>query len=375
LDYLGTVYGTTAHMTTLLVDHIGEHTGAHKIVFDTVPQITGLTASVPVVTDASKNLASVSYATFKSSLAIAQADVSGLTTGDSPTFVQGNFTTLHTTTILADHIGEHTGAHQVIFDNMIRADSGIGINVSANATVLLNINAGFTADTDNYGISSSVFQNTARSTRMVVGGALAATASFTSGTQGYCTGARGVANSTGSGGTTTAARAGDFIITITTGHTITYAQTIIAENPYKPAGTITYAYGLYLDDITSGSTNYGIYTSGSAQAYFGGNVSALSFTDRTVYPKDKQEAYNIIKSMVKKNDIDEIDHTKLHPKIKQTFKTVDFVYSADWNPITLEGTKTPVHRETVGRDLSMVVSSLVEIIKDLSDRIDQLEKM
>jgi len=47
---------------------------------------SGLTASVPVVTSAGKALASVSYATFKSSLAIAQADVSGLTTASSPTF-------------------------------------------------------------------------------------------------------------------------------------------------------------------------------------------------------------------------------------------------------------------------------------------------
>jgi len=48
-----------------------------------------------------------------------QAAVAGLTTSDSPTFNQGNFTTLHTTTILADHIGEHVGAHTVVFDNTI----------------------------------------------------------------------------------------------------------------------------------------------------------------------------------------------------------------------------------------------------------------
>jgi hypothetical protein len=47
--------------------------------------LSGLTASVPVVTGAGKALASVSYATFKASLAIAQADVSGLTTADGPT--------------------------------------------------------------------------------------------------------------------------------------------------------------------------------------------------------------------------------------------------------------------------------------------------
>ena len=48
--------------------------------------LSGLTASVPIVTDANKALASVTYAAFKASLAIAQADVSGLTTASSPTF-------------------------------------------------------------------------------------------------------------------------------------------------------------------------------------------------------------------------------------------------------------------------------------------------
>ena len=48
--------------------------------------LSGLTASLPIVTNASKALASVTYATFKASLAIAQADVAGLTTASSPTF-------------------------------------------------------------------------------------------------------------------------------------------------------------------------------------------------------------------------------------------------------------------------------------------------
>jgi hypothetical protein len=48
--------------------------------------LSGLTASLPIVTNASKALASVSYAAFKASLAIAQADVAGLTTASSPTF-------------------------------------------------------------------------------------------------------------------------------------------------------------------------------------------------------------------------------------------------------------------------------------------------
>lgn len=47
---------------------------------------SALTASVPVVTDGSKVLVSQSYANFKTSLSLAQADISGLTTASSPTF-------------------------------------------------------------------------------------------------------------------------------------------------------------------------------------------------------------------------------------------------------------------------------------------------
>lgn len=48
--------------------------------------LSDLTASVPVVTSALKVLTSQSYADFKTSLVLVQADIGGLTTGDSPTF-------------------------------------------------------------------------------------------------------------------------------------------------------------------------------------------------------------------------------------------------------------------------------------------------
>ena len=48
--------------------------------------LSGLTPSLPVVTDANKVLVSLSYTTFKTNLALAQADITGLKTSDSPTF-------------------------------------------------------------------------------------------------------------------------------------------------------------------------------------------------------------------------------------------------------------------------------------------------
>jgi len=42
-----------------------------------------------------------------------------VTSDASPTWNQGNFTTVHTTTLLVDHIGEHAAAHSIYFDNTI----------------------------------------------------------------------------------------------------------------------------------------------------------------------------------------------------------------------------------------------------------------
>ncbi len=49
--------------------------------------LSGLTASLPVVTGSAKELVSQTYANFKTSLSLAQADIAGLTTTSSPTFV------------------------------------------------------------------------------------------------------------------------------------------------------------------------------------------------------------------------------------------------------------------------------------------------
>jgi hypothetical protein len=55
---------------------------------------------------------------------------------------QVDATTLHTTTILADHIGEHTGAHTVVFDNLATTNIGIVPNADDGA-YLGTTNVGF----------------------------------------------------------------------------------------------------------------------------------------------------------------------------------------------------------------------------------------
>ena len=89
----------------------------------------------------------------------------------------------------------------------------------------------------------------------------------------------------------------------------------------------------------------------SGDIYTTGNMSALTITDRTPYPKDLKTAYNAVLSMNRLSDglydeNNQLDHDKLS----------DFVKSGD------------------GRNLSATVSAQNEVIKDLIKRIEELEK-
>ena len=94
-----------------------------------------------------------------------------------------------------------------------------------------------------------------------------------------------------------------------------------------------------------------LYVSGNI--YTTGNCSALSFTDRTPYPKDLETAYASVFSMERlpdgkydeNNKERQLEHSKLHPFIKAGN----------------------------GRDLSATVSAQNEVIKSLVKRIESLE--
>jgi len=79
------------------------------------------------------------------------------------------------------------------------------------------------------------------------------------------------------------------------------------------------------------------------QVYGSANCSMLSYTDRTPYPENLQVAYEAIDSVAGLNGT--IDKSKLHPILK----------------------------DKEDRNLSMTVSVLLEVIKDLKKRIEVLE--
>jgi hypothetical protein len=140
---------------------------------------------------------------------------------------------------------------------------------------------------------------------------------------------------------------------------------------YGVYGISTNLYSYGVRGLNSGSGNsgylggsdYGVYgySDDGYAGYFNGNVyvtenvSALSFTDRTPYPKDLAAAYNAVMSMERLPDgqYDEnnkelqLDHSKLS----------DFVRSDDGN-----------------RDLSATVSCHNEILKDLIRKQKELNQ-
>lgn len=87
----------------------------------------------------------------------------------------------------------------------------------------------------------------------------------------------------------------------------------------------------------------------NGNVWMAADCSALSFTDRTPHPKDLQEAYVSVNSVVGKNG--QVDHTKLDKFIQSKDK--------DGN--------------VEGRNLSALVSAQNEVLKDLLARINKLE--
>ncbi|MBU6231816.1 hypothetical protein KGP36_04045 [Patescibacteria group bacterium] len=91
----------------------------------------------------------------------------------------------------------------------------------------------------------------------------------TSGTFGNAYASSAISKQTGNGGTITNAHTFDGYVEADTGGTITNAAIFYGHTPII-TGTITNAYGLYLEAITGATTNYSIYSAGG-QSYHAGN--------------------------------------------------------------------------------------------------------
>jgi hypothetical protein len=118
------------------------------------------------------------------------------------------------------------------------------------------------------------------------------------------------------------------------------------------SGTPRYKQAITIDPQTGGTGNWGIVDYNNA--YFGGNVSALSFTDRTpMFNGDALDSIKRIKGEKKERGL--IDHSTL-PAFAR---------------VRVKGTKKSAEYD--GRDIGAMVSVLTVGIQQLVERVEELE--
>jgi hypothetical protein len=146
-------------------------------------------------------------------------------------------------------------------------------------------------------------------------------------------------------------------------------------------GTGNINIGINANPPTAGTSNYlnignAIYGSMLAESTitFVGGISVDSIIDRCKGPKSKEDAYKIINSIVIDTETGKVKLSDLDPLVrgyyrtqKQTgYETKTQTYEEDGETKTREyQSPTYIEEEKYGRDLGMLISALVEAVKDL----------
>jgi hypothetical protein len=128
----------------------------------------------------------------------------------------------------------------------------------------------------------------------------------------------------------------------------------------------------------SGSTRMSI-AHNTGNVWIDGNCSAASFTDRTPYPETLQLAYDVINSHKKLPDgqykaddqSKQLDHSQLNEYVSLT--TPATLWTENDNLPEGVSVGDVKKEEEKSRNMSGVISCLVEVIKDLSAKITALE--
>jgi hypothetical protein len=169
---------------------------------------------------------------------------------------------------------------------------------------------------------------------------------------GQMIGVQGTAYKYGAG-TLATAFGGYFVggTTGTDGGTVTTAYGIFAGAAAN-SGTVTTGYGVYC--VSYCTTNYALYAA-AGNAWFVADVSALTFTDRTLFYEG--DALNEIKK-IKGDGKGNIDHDTLPAFVRREVRKQDMNKSPEIVP---------------SRDLGGMVSMLTVAVQQLAGRIEKLE--
>lgn len=130
--------------------------------------------------------------------------------------------------------------------------------------------------------------------------------------------------------------------------------TVTASYPFLYTPMIQTPYGV---GINTNNPHMALQVVGNV--YVSGDVSALTFTDRSKAPGSLKDAYEIVQSVKSKGG--HVDHDALSPKA--------------WGTRTRQQAtgKAVVEPDPTGRDLGMVISAQALVIQDLQKRLAKLE--
>ena len=149
----------------------------------------------------------------------------------------------------------------------------VGIGITPQAIEPLSVLSTFSSATaaESYGTRVTTSYATA-DTNLKQGLRISTQATNTSGTLAQLVGVLSLNSNNGNGGTTTSSYAYWARNDAATGATVQNAYNFFV-NDGAGVGTIQNEYGLYVNQLTKGTTsNYAVYTNGSTQSFFGGNV-------------------------------------------------------------------------------------------------------
>ena len=170
--------------------------------------------------------------------------------------------------------------------------------------------------------------------------------------------------------------------------TVTTAYGLYID-PRHNNGTITNSYGIYIDAPTAGGTvsnEWAMYIADNALSYFVGSISAQNVTDRTpFYEGDALEEIKNIEGKDGKIDHDTLpEFVQVKRKVRKALKKLEIVDGDDITEIDkgelvhdtskLEIDKDYEEVEVTERDLGSMISVLTTAVQQLTDRIEKIEK-
>jgi len=162
---------------------------------------------------------------------------------------------------------------------------------------------------------------------------------------------------------------------------ITGAACFHASNPDEYGATFTNVYGFYCGNITAGANDYAIYTAGTTQSYFGGNVEVVgTFTNSDERLKTNIQtlpsalskvvqmrgvSYDTLETGESRIGVIAQEMESVVPEVVMTGANTRTIYADTEDEVEFENVKSVAYGN--------LVAYLIEAIKELKIEVDALK--